>query len=149
MPRSVLPGIVPAGHALGEAIEVRIPGVPPPKGQIGGRGARQRDRWRRWLDYRSAALWAIRRALGPKPWPVPSSPVRAVVTWYPPDRRRRDWDNACMKPVLDVLQEAGLLADDTWADLPRVELLVGGIDRADPRVEVQLFAHRQEDRSAS
>ncbi len=41
-------------------------------------------------------------------------PVSATVTFWMPDRRRRDLDNllAAMKPAWDGLVDAGLLADD-------------------------------------
>ena len=45
--------------------------------------------------------------------PLPA-PVSATVTFWMPDRRRRDLDNllAAMKPAWDGLVDAGLLADD-------------------------------------
>ena len=45
--------------------------------------------------------------------PLPT-PVSATVTFWMPDRRRRDLDNllAAMKPAWDGLVDAGLLADD-------------------------------------
>ena len=41
-----------------------------------------------------------------------SGAVSLTVDLYPPDRRRRDIDNAGGKAILDALQEAGLFADD-------------------------------------
>ena len=53
----------------------------------------------------------IHRFLHPLPLPAP---VTATVTFYMPNRRRRDLDNllAAMKPAWDGLVDAGLLADD-------------------------------------
>ena len=53
------------------------------------------------------------RIKAPVPSPLPT-PVSATVTFWMPDRRRRDLDNllAAMKPAWDGLVDAGLLADD-------------------------------------
>ena len=53
------------------------------------------------------------RIKAPVPSPLPT-PVTATVTFWMPDRRRRDLDNllAAMKPAWDGLVDAGLLADD-------------------------------------
>lgn len=54
----------------------------------------------------------IRRDSFPLPLPPP---VTATVTFWMPDRRRRDLDNllAAMKPAWDGLVDAGLLVDDS------------------------------------
>ena len=38
---------------------------------------------------------------------------------HPPDRRKRDLDNL-LKPVLDVLQDYGMFADDEQIDVLRI-----------------------------
>ena len=47
------------------------------------------------------------------PLPLPA-PIAATVTFYMPNRRRRDLDNllAATKPAWDGIVDAGLLADD-------------------------------------
>ena len=59
------------------------------------------------------ALNRAARIKAPMPLPLPA-PVSATVTFWMPDRRRRDLDNllAAMKPAWDGLVDAGLLADD-------------------------------------
>ena len=55
-------------------------------------------------------------------------PLRVVVTLHPPDRRKRDVDNA-MKALLDALQHAGVIRDDSQVgDLHifRGEIVKGG-----------------------
>lgn len=46
--------------------------------------------------------------------------LRVVVTLHPPDRRKRDVDNA-MKALLDALQHAGVYRDDAQIDRLEVE----------------------------
>ena len=55
----------------------------------------------------------LRRVKDGTPMPL-TPPVSATVTFWMPDRRRRDLDNllAAMKPAWDGLVDAGLLADD-------------------------------------
>ena len=44
--------------------------------------------------------------------PMLACPVRVHVTLHPPDRRKRDADNA-LKALLDALQHGGVLCDDS------------------------------------
>ena len=53
-----------------------------------------------------------------------SGPYAIYIVARPPDKRRRDLDNV-LKPLLDVLQESGLIADDSEIDALRIV-------RADP-----------------
>jgi crossover junction endodeoxyribonuclease RusA len=43
---------------------------------------------------------------------VAMGPLAVRLDLYPPDRRRRDCDNA-QKPILDALQQAGAFVDDS------------------------------------
>lgn len=47
-------------------------------------------------------------------------PVVVSIALYPPNRLRRDLDN-CIKPLLDAVQHAGILADDYLVDALHVE----------------------------
>ena len=45
----------------------------------------------------------------------PDARYELLIDAYPPDRRRRDLDNI-LKPILDVLQDYGVLPDDEQVD---------------------------------
>lgn len=47
-------------------------------------------------------------------------PVEVSILAYPPDRRRRDLDNV-LKAILDSLEKAGVLKDDSLVDMLRIE----------------------------
>jgi len=62
----------------------------------------------------------------------------AHVTFYPPDKRRRDLDNllrAC-KPYWDGMVDAGLLKDDSC--IRQISVTMGEPDKHNARVEIEL-----------
>jgi crossover junction endodeoxyribonuclease RusA len=61
--------------------------------------------------YKANVLAAIREQQG-TPTPM-TGPVKVLVALHPPDRRRRDIDNHAGKALLDALQHAGILEDDS------------------------------------
>jgi Holliday junction resolvase RusA-like endonuclease len=76
---------------------------------------------RKGREYRAAVV-ALLQTLGVRPL---SGPLDVRLELYPPDRRRRDCDNA-QKPVLDSLQHGGAYHDDnqivhleTWKLTPQ------------------------------
>jgi Holliday junction resolvase RusA-like endonuclease len=60
-------------------------------------------------EYQAAAQQYL---MTQRPLPRFDSPVSVEIALCPPSRRRMDIDNR-IKPVLDALQEAGVLADDS------------------------------------
>lgn len=59
--------------------------------------------------------------------------VVVALRMHPADRRRRDPDNLApvVKPMIDGLCDAGLLADDGWKNVAQVRLSVEPDDQAD------------------
>jgi len=112
----------------GGGVKLVMPGVPP-----------SLNAWSRWhwgrrkayLDSLSSAVGALARAARIRRF----EHAVVEVTYYFPDRRRRDKDNYGGKFLLDALCRAGVLADDCarLTGLPEPEF---NCDRACPRTEV-------------
>ena len=70
---------------------------------------------RRYMEWHDSAVAQV-RSQGARP--VPSGGrVAVTMTFWHGDRRRRDSDNQCSS-VLDMLVDAGVLPDDSWAVVP-------------------------------
>ena len=85
------------------------------------------------LAWRAAAYQSVRRAIMAACWhPITDGKVVVELTYFWPDRRRRDTHNR-IKELTDVLQEADAFADNCQALAREWDLQ---IDRQRPRVEV-------------
>jgi len=71
-------------------------------------------------------------------------PVDVHLTWYVPDARRRDSDSLgpCLKACLDALVKAFVIPDDSSEYVRRSGSSVV-VDRADPRIELQIVECEQ------
>ncbi len=69
---------------------------------------------------------------------VPHESARVTLTYFFPDRIRRDPDNFCGKMILDGLTAAGIIRDDSFGCIELV--LRGGYDKKYPRVEITVEA---------
>ena len=58
------------------------------------------------------------------------------MTYYFPDKRRRDSDNFSGKMILDGLTRAGIIEDDSFDHVRLV--LCGGYDKENPRTEIEV-----------
>ena len=63
----------------------------------------------------------------------------SVIMFYA-TTRRKDLDNA-LASVQDLLVDAGILPDDDFRHVVRVSAEFGGIDRANPRVDVEIHEY--------
>ena len=91
------------------------------------------------LAWRAAACQAARRAIAAARWrPIREGKVIVELTYFWPDRRRRDTHNR-IKELMDVLEAAGAFANDCQA-LARERDFRLDADR--PRVEVALRRKR-------
>lgn len=108
-----------------------IPGAPVPKAsvRVGFRGGVIPKRTRDYM--RHVASWSKVEMMKAKMAPFRGS-VEIDVTFYEPDRRRRDIDNL-EKSLLDGLTKGGVWEDDSQV---RSVSKRRAVDRRDPRVEV-------------
>lgn len=61
-----------------------------------------------------------------------------VLTFYPDTKRKSDLSNKA-ESVMDLLVDCGVLADDNWFVVPQLMLGLGGVDKKDPRVEIEIY----------
>ena len=86
--------------------------------------------------WRSAAYLATRAAMSASKWrPITCGKVAVELTYFWPDRRRRDTHNR-IKELMDVLAVAGVFADDCQALAREQDFRV---DRSRPRVELRVL----------
>ena len=108
-----------------------VPMIPPSLNHFAGR----ENAW----EYRSLKQqWTRDVCLltkGNRP-PSPLGRARVTLTYFFPDRRRRDPDNYAGKLILDGLKAAGVIADDSFDVIDLV--LRGEYDKAFRRVEVEV-----------
>lgn len=117
-----------------ESMMVTINGVPPSMNAFAGRN----NVW----EYRATKkkwTWAVKTAClasegrPPQPW----EKARVEITYFFPDRRRRDPDNYAGKFVLDGLTRAGVIVDD---DLKHISVTIrGGYDKGTARTQILII----------
>lgn len=61
--------------------------------------------------------------------------LKMTMTLYAGDARKGDLSNK-FESIADLFVDAGIIADDNWTVVSRVELIYGGIDRERPRAEI-------------
>lgn len=107
-----------------------VPGIPPSNNQYIGR--------KNYHEYqRTKKMWAERIALCCRPKPQKPLPRAVVIlTYYFPDRRRRDPDNYSGKMILDGLVRAKIIEDDSFEKIDLV--LRCDLDTAAPHVEIEV-----------
>lgn len=111
-------------------IRIVLRGVPPSLNRYLGKANGQAYRKAK-AEWSETVAWMVR---GRVSRPFDRATVR--ITYFFPDRRRRDPDNYCGKLLLDGLVRGGVIADDSFAHI-HLELS-GGCDPTDPRTEIEI-----------
>ena len=107
-----------------------VPGIPPSNNQYAGRA----NCWQYRQDKKE---WKERIRLYCRPKPLSPIPrAKVTLTYYFKDRRRRDPDNYSGKMILDGLTAAGIIEDDSFANIELV--LRCRMDRTNPHVEIKI-----------
>lgn len=93
--------------------------------------------FKKWHDVALPALIAERSELSRQTMqPLPKDFAHRIeVTMYAHDARAFDLTNKA-ESVMDLLVEAGIIADDNCNVAPKIDLRFGGVDRLNPRAEV-------------
>lgn len=73
-----------------------------------------------------------------KTYPLHADCISVRYTFYWPDNRARDLTNH-VKAAEDFIVKRGVIKDDCWQVVSRVELVSGGIDKQRPRVDIEIF----------
>ena len=79
--------------------------------------------------------------------PKYEEPVVLTYTYYAKSRRRLDVSNPCSiidKFTCDALVKAGVLEDDSSKQIKQVIYKYGGIDKDNPRCELEIAASQQQ-----
>jgi len=109
-------------------VKITIPEIPPSYNEIMRMHYHKRNREvERW-----AALIAFFNNKKVKNF----EKAKVKLTYFFPDRRRRDPDNYAGKVIMDGLVNAGIIKDDSFNN---VELeLAGDVDKDNPRTEIEV-----------
>lgn len=113
-------------------IKLVIPEIPPSNNKFMGRGSRNYQAFV-YQEEKTKWEWLVRAAITTKPR-EPFKKAVVNITYYFPDKRRRDPDNYSGKFLLDGLTKAGIIKDDSFNNIDLI--LTGRVDRDNPRTVI-------------
>ena len=74
-----------------------------------------------------------------KPEKFESQTIKEIkAVFFAPDRRASDLSNK-WESIADLLVDNMIIMDDNWYEVPRVVLMFGGVDKDNPRVEIEII----------
>lgn len=76
---------------------------------------------------------AVRQLIGIKPI-VSGTPL--IFTYYADSKRSGDLSNK-WQSIEDTFTDCGIIEDDNWHILPDIHMKFGGVDRENPRAEIE------------
>lgn len=115
-----------------------LQGVPPSNNKFIGRNAR-------WAYREQKKEWEQLIKLSCVPCPeAPLERAKVDITYYFPNKRRRDPDNYSGKFILDGLVRAGVLADDSFNNV--ILNLQGDYCKNHPHTEITINEIEQDDK---
>ena len=65
------------------------------------------------------------------------SPSHVEITIFAPDKRKSDLTNKA-ESIMDLLVDNGIMKDDNWFVVPKINLVFGGVDKFNPRAEITI-----------
>lgn len=111
-------------------MKIVIPEIPPSNNKFIGKN----KAWE-YRKIKQAWYWIVLSAL-PSRLKKPMEKAVVHITYYFPDRRRRDPDNYAGKMLLDPLVQLGIIKDDSFGHIRLV--LDGACDPEYPRTEIEV-----------
>ena len=63
-----------------------------------------------------------------------------AICFYPATKRRSDLTNKA-ESIMDLLVDAGVIEDDNWFVVPDIHPKFGGVDKENPRAEVEIISN--------
>jgi len=122
-------------------IQLVILDIPPSNNKYMGRGSRNYQTFT-YQEEKQKWEWLVRAAIKKKPkGPIEKAIVN--ITYYFPDKRRRDPDNYSGKFLLDGLTRSGIIKDDSFSNINLV--LAGKVDKDNPRTEIEIKEAKSND----
>lgn len=113
---------------------IALKGVPPSLNVFAGRQNHWQYRQAK-TQWTNTVMWACKAC---KELPKePFQKARVEITYYFPDRRRRDSDNFSGKFLLDGLTKAGVIVDDDFSHIRLV--LAGDYDKNNAHTEIKII----------
>lgn len=113
-------------------IKLTIPEIPPSNNEFMGRGSRKYQAFT-YQDEKKKWEWLVKAAIKDKP-KKPLQKAEVKIIYYFKTHHRRDPDNYSGKFILDGLTSAGIIQDDSFANIDLV--LRGRVDKENPRTEI-------------
>lgn len=86
-------------------------------------------------NYKEWHTQAIRQLAKVKPIVGPLYDI--TLKFFPQTHRKSDSTNKA-ESIMDLLVDAGIIEDDNWFICPKMRLEFGGVDKDNPRVEIEL-----------
>lgn len=111
-------------------MKIIIPEIPPSNNKFIGKN----KAWE-YRKVKQAWYWIVLSALPFRP-KKPIERAAVHITYYFPDKRRRDPDNYSGKMLLDPLVELGIIEDDSFKHIRL--MLDGECDKDRPRTEIEV-----------
>ena len=82
-------------------------------------------------------LWQQEQSYRIKKIRIPIANATIKITIFAPDKRTADLSNKA-ESVMDLLVDNGILKDDSWFVVNKLLLVFGGVDKENPRAEVEI-----------
>lgn len=112
-------------------IKIIAPSIPPSNNEFMGNSHSHRI----YASKKQEWHWLIKAAIRKKP-DKPFNRAAVEITYFFPDRRRRDPDNYSGKFILDALVKEGVLIDDSFFVVRLI--LNAAVDKENPRTEIEI-----------